>query len=300
MKGIDISTFQTNVDYNKLKEQGIEFAIIRCGYGKESSQKDKMFEEHYAGCKNAGIKVGTYLYSYCTSIDNAYKEANNCLEFIKGKNFELPVFYDLEEERTAKLGKANVTLIAERFCETIRQAGYVPGVYANLNWFKNYIEPQSLISKNIKIWLAQWSEKPTADFSINYWQYTSSGKLEGISGNVDMNICYDELTNNAETPSKKTNEEIAEEVIKGLWKNQPERQKLLEQAGYNYSEIQKIVNQKMGVSSTNNNKITYVVKKGDNLTKIAKAYGTSIDNLVKLNNIKDKNKIYVGQTLKIN
>lgn len=86
-KGIDLSTYQTKVDYQKLKEQNIDFAIIRCGYGKDKNQKDKMFEQHYEGLKNVGIGVGAYLYSYCTSLENSYKEANNCLEFIKRKKF---------------------------------------------------------------------------------------------------------------------------------------------------------------------------------------------------------------------
>ena len=90
-KGIDISTWQENVDYNKLKEQGIEFAIIRTGYGKNKSQKDKMFEKHYEGLKNANIKIGAYHYSYITSIEGAIQEAKNCLEFIKGKTFDLPI-----------------------------------------------------------------------------------------------------------------------------------------------------------------------------------------------------------------
>lgn len=296
MKGIDLSVYQKNVNYSKLKDQGIEFAIIRCGYGRELSQKDKMFETHYHGLKQAGIKVGAYLYSYCTSLENAKLEAENCLQFIKEKSFELPIFYDLEEQRTCNLGKTTVTEIAKRFCEIIENAGYKAGIYANLYWFKNYIDVNSLL--NYKIWLAQWAEKPTADFRIDYWQYTSSGQVQGISGNVDMNICYDNLS--TETTNKKTNEEIAEEVIQGKWSVQPERQKLLEQAGYNYKEIQSIVNAKMKANSTNNNKITYIVKKGDNLTKIASRYGTTVSNLVKLNNIQNPNKIYVGQTIKIN
>ena len=116
-KGIDLSTYQRNLDYQALKDAGVEFAIIRSGYGKDSGQKDDMFEEHYAGCKAVGIKVGAYLYSYCTSIENAEKEAYNCLSHIEGKTFELPIFYDLEEQRTAILGTEAVTEIAKRFCK---------------------------------------------------------------------------------------------------------------------------------------------------------------------------------------
>lgn len=288
MRGIDISKWNDTIDYSKLKPQGIEFVIIRCGFGKVNTQKDTLFEKHYAGCKQAGLKIGAYLYSYCSNIDDAYIEANNCLEFIKGKQFDLPIFYDLEEERTSKLGKANVTLIAERFCNTIKEKGYDAGVYANLNWFNNYIEVNSLISKNIKIWLAQWTTQHTANFPINYWQYTSNGFIDGIIGKVDMNICYDNIISN----NKKSNEEIADEVIEGLWENGEARKTKLTNAGYDYEVIQEIVNSRYKTSQK-----TYIVKKGDNLTKIAKTYGTTIKKLKEDNNIKDVNKIYVGQKL---
>lgn len=264
IKGIDISTWQKNVDYSKLKEQGIEFAIIRCGYGKDSSQKDAMFETHYKGLKEAGIKVGAYLYSYCSNVNNAILEAKNCLQFIKGKSFELPIFYDLEEKITKVLGKEAITQIAINFCEEIEKAGYTAGIYANLDWFKNYIN----ISKvdKYKIWLAQWEvSKPTANFKYNYWQYTSSGQVEGITGRVDMNYCYDDISINVENVEKpvenrKSNEELAEEVIKGLWGNGQERKDRLTTAGYNYNEVQDIVNKKL--SKKSNEQIANEVIKG--------------------------------------
>lgn len=292
-KGIDLSTFQKEVNYQELKNQGIEFAIIRCGYGKEERQKDLMFETHYKGLKSVGIHVGSYLYSYCTSIENSYKEAQNCLKFIQGKQFELPIFIDLEEERTSKLGKDGVTQVALNFCKTIEEHGYKAGVYANLNWFKNFINVKELL--HYSIWLAQWSGSHNEDFRVDFWQYTSSGKILGINGNVDLN--YDLRENNniiPESPKKLSNEEIAKQVIAGDWDNGQARKDNLTNAGYNAEEIQNLVNQMM--SSSNN---VYVVKKGDNLTKIAKAYGTTVAKLVKLNNIKDKNKIIVGQKIKI-
>jgi len=198
IKGIDISTWQQNIDYNKLKSQGIEFAIIRCGYGKYLSQKDTMFERHYQGLKNAGIKVGVYLYSYVTSIDNAILEAQNCLKIIEGKTFELPIFYDLEDKITRVLGKEIITKCAKTFCEEKERKGRKAGVYANLDWFTNYINVNELINSGFKIWLAQWNNQITADFKVDYWQYTSKGNIEGISGNVDLNYCYDNISNTGE------------------------------------------------------------------------------------------------------
>lgn len=296
-KGIDISEWQTNVDYSKLKSQGIEFAIIRCGYGKNSHQKDKMFETHYKGLKEQGIKVGAYLYSYCNNINNAKKEAENCLDFIKGKTFELPIFYDLEDKITRPLGKNNITYIAKVFCEIIEVKGYKAGIYANLDWFKNLIDVSQVNQYNL--WLAQWTDKPTKDFKYDFWQYTSKGKLSGISGNVDMNyylgnsIIVENVDNFVE--NRKSDEQIANEVIEGKWSNGEERKQKLISAGYSYSKIQQLVNQKL--SSVG--KSYYIVKKGDNLSKIARIYGTTVNQLVKWNNIKNPNLIFPNQKLRV-
>ena len=139
------------------------------------------------------FQFGVYHYSYVNSIDRAILEAKNCLNFIKGKKIDLPVFYDLEERSIQKLGKDLITKCAIAFCEEIEKAGYKAGVYANLNWFINYIDVKEIIKHGFKIWLAQWNNKPTADFPINYWQYTSKGQIHGIEGNVDLDICYDDI-----------------------------------------------------------------------------------------------------------
>lgn len=296
MKGIDLSTFQRNVNYRKLKEQGIEFAILRCGYGKELSQKDELFETHYKGCKEVGIKVGAYLYSYCTSIKNSTLEANNCLSFIKDKTFELPIFYDLEERITKVLGKDKITKIALNFCDIIKKAGFRAGVYANLDWFRNYIDVEQIIQNNNLIWLAQWNSDFTNDLKINYWQYTNQGQVNGINGHVDLDMLIDDnLENSTEIINKKSIEQLANEVIEGKWGVQPERQQRLEAEGYNYNEVQNLVNQKM----SQNKGLYHTVKKGDTLSQLALTYGTSIQAIAKLNNIVDVNKIYVNQRLKI-
>ena len=262
IKGIDLSTYQRQVDYKKLKEEGIEFAIIRCGYGKERSQKDVMFEEHFKGLKEAGIKVGCYLYSYATSIENAEKEAENCLAFIKDKKFDLPVFYDLEDRLTKSLGKELITKIAIAFCEKIKNAGYTAGVYANLDWFTNYINVYSLIDRGYKIWLAQWGvQKPTSFFPYDLWQFTNSMQVAGIK--CDGNYCYLNIPKSeSKFDNKKTNEVIADEVIKGLWGNGVDRKVKLTEAGYNYTKIQEIVNNKLAPKKKTNTQIADEVIKG--------------------------------------
>lgn len=139
------------------------------------------------------FQFGVYHYSYVSSLENAVLEAKNCLKFIGNKKFDLPVFYDLEDKITKPLGKDIITKSAITFCEEIEKAGYKAGVYANLDWFTNYIDVNKLIEKGFKIWLAQWNDKSTADFPINYWQYTSKGNVHGIQGNVDLDICYDDI-----------------------------------------------------------------------------------------------------------
>lgn len=263
IKGIDLSKYQQNVNYSKLKEQGIEFAIIRCGYGKKESQKDELFETHYKGLKEAGIKVGAYLYSYCNDVKNAILEAENCLKFINGKTFELPIFYDLEDEQVLPLGKEKITEIAKIFCNKIEEAGFTAGVYANLNWFKKYIKVKDLLQ--FKIWLAEW-EKPkhSADFRVDFWQYTSKGKLDGISGNVDLNYDLRENVNNS---------------------------------------TGNVDNVENNVDNSTNSAGTYVVQAGDNLTKIAKKYKMSWQTLYENNKHiigKNPNLIKVGQVLNIN
>lgn len=199
MKGVDLSTYQRNVNYLELKASGIDFAIIRCGYGKNESQKDNMFEQHYAGLKYAGIKVGAYLYSYASTVEGARLEAENCLKFIKDKQFDLPIFYDLEDEKyTGVASKETITQMAIVFCETIIKNGYQAGIYANLNWFNNKMYVDRLLNYNI--WLAQWSDKPTANFRVDIWQYTSKGRINAIIGNVDMDISYKDYTQPVENP----------------------------------------------------------------------------------------------------
>lgn len=301
-KGIDISYYQKDVEYSKLKEQGIEFAIIRCGYGKEITQKDKLFEKHYEGLKKAGIKVGCYLFSYCTKVENAILEARNCLEIIKGKKFDLPIFYDLEDEKTTgKLTRHEITEIAKIFCSEIEKAGYKAGVYANLNWFSNKINVKEI--EKYYIWLAQWTEKHNAPFRVDFWQYSDKGQVLGISGNVDLNYQLTDIKED-ENQDYVNNEEFEYIVKKG-----DTLTKIAKTYGTTVQDIVKLnniknpdkiyVNQKLKIKSNVVEPFYYIVKKGDNLTNICKRYGTTVSEVVRLNNIKNPDKIYVNQLLRI-
>ena len=245
---IDVSCWQAGVNYNKVKDSGIEAVIIRAGFGRESSQKDSEFETHYNNARAAGLKVGAYWYSYADSVNDAKKEANACLTCIKGKTFDMPIYFDMEEDLQIKLGKSTLTSMAKAFCEAIKAGGYRAGVYANLNWFSNYLDYEKL-KKYYSIWLAQYNV--TNDKDCDIWQNSSIGKINGINGNVDTNIIYNRnvftssSTASKPSTSKKSNEMIAKEVIAGKWGNGDDRKHRLISAGYNYNDIQAIVNSKM-------------------------------------------------------
>ena len=186
---VDISEFQQGINFNKMKNDGIKAVIIRAGYGRESSQKDCMFESHYRNAKAAGLKIGVYWYSYADSAGDAEKEAKDCLECINNKSLDMPIYYDLEDNSQTKLGKAKLTEIAERFCETIKKSGYRAGVYANLNWFNNYLDYDKL-KKKYSIWLAQYNS--VNELSCDIWQNSSTGRVSGYGKNIDTNIIFNE------------------------------------------------------------------------------------------------------------
>ncbi|WP_337781866.1 glycoside hydrolase family 25 protein [Ruminococcus sp.] len=198
---VDISEFKQGINFNKMKNDGIKAVIIRAGYGRESSQKDSMFESHYKNAKSENMMIGVYWYSYADSVGDAEKEARACLECINNKSLDMPIYYDLEDNSQTKLGKAKLTEIAERFCETIKKSNYRAGVYANLNWFNNYLDYDKL-KKKYSIWLAQYNDKAEIDCDI--WQNSSTGKVSGYGGNIDTNVIYnDNIFGKSETNVKK-------------------------------------------------------------------------------------------------
>ena len=132
---IDLSHHNSVADFLAVKNAGIYGVILRAGYGREASQKDRKFDEFYTAAKAVGLHIGAYWYSYADSVADAAQEANACLSCIQGKQFDFPVYYDLEEQATAALGKDACTQIAQTFCTALEQAGYWAGVYANTNWF---------------------------------------------------------------------------------------------------------------------------------------------------------------------
>lgn len=293
---IDISEHQGIIDFNQVKSSGIDTIIIRLGWigNKNNHTLDKYFKMNFEKAKSLGFKIGLYVYNYCNNINTLNGAIDWVKNQIKGLSFEYPLFLDMEDNSIINVGKAILTEMSLHFCKRLKEEmNCNTGVYANLNWFKNYIDVNSLINGNYKIWLAEWNGKEmhTANFKVDLWQYSSNGQINGINGRVDMNKCLN-CEESEEITGKKTNEQIANEVIQGLWENGEDRKVKLQNAGYNYTVIQTLVNQKLG-----NRTIEYIVKAGDNLTNIAKKYNTTIDKIVQDNGIKDPNKIYVNQKI---
>lgn len=184
-KGIDISYCQKAVDWNMLK---VDFVIMRAGYGKYAFQKDMMFETHYNNACSKGINKGAYWYSYAMSEAEAIREAKACIEVLKGKKFEYPIYFDVEEPKQKALGKAKVSAIIKAFCSTMEAAGYWVGIYTNVDWYKNVITDD--IKKCYAIWIAHWDvAKPAISGPYGIWQY-KVGRINGVSGDCDLDYGY--------------------------------------------------------------------------------------------------------------
>ena len=192
--GIDVSKHNGSIDWNAVKNSGVSYAIIRCGYRGYSTGvlvEDPKFASNIKGAKAAGLKVGVYVYSQAVNEVEAVEEASMALNLVKGYGLEYPIFIDVEASggRGDGIGSSARTAVCQAFCQTVKNSGYSAGVYSNKNWLSEQINTSSLTG--YKIWLAQYAAAPTYSATRHdMWQYSSKGKVSGISGNVDMNISY--------------------------------------------------------------------------------------------------------------
>lgn len=194
MKGIDVSEHNGDIDWEKVKNDGIDFAIIRCGYGQDmESQDDDYWEANVEACEALGIPYGVYLYSYADTLEKAQSEAQHVLRLLEGHDPAYPVYYDLEDNITLELSDSMKTQIATTFCNIITDNGYEAGVYSSLYWWNDYLTDP--VFNNWSRWVAQWN--PTCDYQGEYdlWQCSSTGQVDGINGNVDLNFLIDNEAN---------------------------------------------------------------------------------------------------------
>ena len=265
MRGIDVSAWQGTIDWAKVKGQ-IDFAIIKLGNIGDNTKfwDDDRFERNYNECVRLGIPVGVYVYSYTNRVENIEACANETVKYLAGRKLQLPVYIDMEDAEIAVEGKENLTKMIFKFNEIIERAGYWAGVYANRNWFDNYLNKEE-VKKRFTTWIAHYGiSEDNYKGQYDMMQYTSKGTINGINGNVDMNNMYRDLISDIEearTPVKETPVEQPKVEI--------------------------------------NTEVTYIVKSGDTLSGIASKYGTTYQELARINNISNPNLIHPGQVLKI-
>lgn len=198
--GIDVSYYQGNIDWKKVKNSGVEFVIIRVGYRGYGSAgtlvEDPKFKTYLDGATKAGLKVGVYFYTQAITTAEAKAEAKFVLDKIKGYSLQMPVYYDIESVDydtgrldSAGLSKAQKTALCTAFCDTIIKSGYSAGVYANYTWLNYYIDGAGL-GKKYPIWLAHYTSNTNYDQRMDMWQYSGSGTVSGISAYTDVNVWY--------------------------------------------------------------------------------------------------------------
>ena len=297
MKVIDVSVHQGSINWKKVKAAGVVGVIIRAGYGR--GNVDERFLDNYKGARDAGIQnIGLYWFSYAHTVDMAKREAqylNDLAKDIKD-NLNLGVYFDWEYDSmnyAKKQGinpdKKLITDMNVAFCEKVTELGYKAGYYLNYDYSQNYIDMSRLAG--YRRWYAWYNDsKPVGCY---LWQYSPKGTINGIVGQVDMNELLGSVNETKPTTSYKSNNQIAKEVIEGKWGNGYERKKRLKKAGYDYDVIQEIVNSMLDTKTHE----VYVVKAGDTLSEIAQKYNTTVAQLAAKNNIKNPNKIYVGQKI---
>ena len=327
-KLIDVSTWNGNIDWDKVYKSGVRYAMIRSSFGIENpNQVDNKFVRNITNAQRAGVKCGVYHYSYAQSVAEAQKEAEFCLKTIKNYKIDLPVAFDIEDSSQTHLGKDTLTSIVIAFCDKIKSAGYTPMLYCNPNWLNNYLHKNKLLGK-YDLWLAHWGVSAPS-YNCAIWQYSENGSVPGISGSVDMNWIYKDYistkpatTKPVTKPSnvKKTDYSVKVTAQAGL--------NVRKGAGTNYNIITALkcgtvvtvskvsgnwgyvgkyggwicldYTAKVGTTSTvKSDKVYYTVKSGDTLSYIAYRYNTTVDKLVSLNNIKNRDLIYVGQKIRV-
>ena len=189
MKGIDVSKHNGNINWKNVKASGkVDFVILRAGYGKSVTQKDPKFDSYYLGAKSEDIPVGAYWYSYATTVAEAKQEAEVCIQCLRGKQFEYPIYFDLEEQKAFATGKKNCSAMVRAFCDALEAAGYWVGLYISRSPLQTYIEDD--IKTRYALWVAEYASKLNYSGEVGMWQYSSKGSISGIPGSVDLDECY--------------------------------------------------------------------------------------------------------------
>lgn len=287
-QGIDVSQWQGNINFNLVKASGINFVMIRAGYGRYANQKDPYFEQNYKRAKAAGLNVGAYWYSYALNEAQATEEAKVFCEVIKGKTFEYPVAFDIEDKTQSGLSPATIGKIVTAFCSYMEKQGYFVSLYSYASFLNNKVP--AAVRNKYDIWVAHFDVMtPSYSGSYGMWQNSSTYKVRGIGGNVDHDYSYKNYPSIMKTKG-----------LNGFKKSSAAT------SSTNKTTASKTNKTASSASKTNTaakpaaKKVTtYTVKKGDTLWAIAKKYNTTVGALVKANNIKNPDLIFGGQKIKI-
>ncbi|MBO5577375.1 MAG: glycoside hydrolase family 25 protein [Ruminococcus sp.] len=189
VSGIDVSKWQGRIDWQKVKNAGVGFALLRAGYGDALSypaQIDETFEYNYSQCKKVSMPVGAYWYSYATTEAMAVQEAKSCIAALKGKQFEYPIYYDVEEMRIFQTGRTNE--IIKAFCDEMEKAGYWAGIYIFRSAVQTYLSQRT--RSRYAMAIAEYGSKLNYSGQYGIWQNSSTWRVDGINGNVDHDWCY--------------------------------------------------------------------------------------------------------------
>lgn len=268
IKGLDVSRFQGEVDWERVKAAGYRFAMLRAGYG--DSTVDEQFRRNASECNRIGLPIGAYWFCYAATTENAAKEADSCIRTVSGYRLDYPVCYDIEQASADYVEKLGISFtpalareLVKSFCNRVESKGYFAMFYSNQSFFNAYLG--TALAKRYAFWYARYTD--TFDGTdCGIWQYTSAGRVPGISGNVDLDLAY------MDYPS------------------------VIRRAGLNHLSGTAPV---PSVPSPAPQYITYVIQPGDTLSGIAQKYNTTVNALAKLNGISDPDKIYAGRTIRV-
>lgn len=186
-KGIDVSEWQENIDWQAVKDAGYQFVIVRTSFG-TNGKVDASFYDHVEGAKDAGLEVGAYHYSHATNVSEALAEAQTFVSLLNYYRWEFPVYIDVEATEQETLDRHTLTDIVKTFCDYVSDEGYEAGIYASQYWLEHHLTMAEL--EKYEVWIASYTDDLhyTGDFGM--WQYTKTGNVPGISGNVDIDLCY--------------------------------------------------------------------------------------------------------------
>lgn len=250
LKGIDVCGYQGAIDFKKVKASGVDFVIVKAGY---STSKVDTWETNFANAKNNGLKVGAYWYSYAATIEQGIAEAKAFIAALKGKQLDFPVYLDIEEASQFNKGKDFCTQLVEAFCGELEKAGYYAGVYCSTYWFTNYVDVK--VREKRPAWIADYRGGCYYTGTYGIWQYDAAD-VPGVQYSCDRDWGYIDYSEHirknglngfskelAPSDIKKTVDELAREVLNGLWGNGQERYDRLTASGYSYADVQARVNE---------------------------------------------------------